>query len=369
MLLVDGGDLFGPRNRNDQHQTRFLCEVTGDLGYDAIGLGEFDLNYGVDFLHEMMDKYALPFTNANVRDSTGALLVPEYLVVERGGVRFGVVSVLDPALRIITLTGEEQGFAVADPVATLRELLPRVRREADTVVLVGHLGEATTQTVIQEVKGIDIAVLGHTYRNLTRERVVDDTILLGSAYEGRYVGRANLFVNEADGRVMAVEVHSTSLDEAVPDDPQMLERVQDYQDSLDAYKEAKRAAYPRTFGSEKEDFLTDANCRTCHQDAWQAYAESGHARAFATIRRQGQSGEPECLSCHTTGYQYKNGYADEAPFNRLINVQCEACHGYGTEHARDGRWAARAKDSCVACHDQENSPGFEYAEYWERIKH
>jgi len=44
VLLVDAGDLFGPRNKNEQFQSTFLAEMTGELGYDAIGLGERDLN-------------------------------------------------------------------------------------------------------------------------------------------------------------------------------------------------------------------------------------------------------------------------------------------------------------------------------------
>jgi len=367
--MLDGGDLFGNRSRNDQHQTTFLCEVTGDLGYDAIGLGERDLNYGLAYLREMIAKYELPFTSANVRDTTGTLLLPEYLVVERGGIRFGIVSVLDPAMRIVTMNGEDGLYAVADPVATLREVIPRLREEAQTIVLVGHLGEATTETVLREVRGIDIAVVGHTYRNLSAERVIEDTILLSSAYEGRYVGRADIFVQQTDGKVMAVDVQTTGLDEAVADDPAMLERVNGYKDRLAQFNEAKRSAYPRTYGSAQENFLADRTCKECHEDAWQSYIASGHYRAYATIRRAGQSDEPECLSCHTTGYQYKNGYADETPYNRLINVQCEACHGYGTEHARDGRWGAQAKDSCVACHDEANSPNFDYASYWEQIRH
>lgn len=369
MLLLDGGDLFGGRTRNDQQQTEFLCEVTGDLGYDAIGLGEFDLNYGRAYLEEMIGKYELPFTNANVRDTTGTLLLPEYLVVERGGIKFGVVSVLDPSLRIITMQGEEGGYQVDDPVATLRELIPRMRKEVQTVVLVGHLGEATTEALLKEVKGIDVAVIGHTYRNLNNERLVGDSVVLSSAYEGRYVGRADLFLQGSDGKVMAVEVKTTALDDKVPDDEQMKERVDGFKERLAEYKQAKRAAYPRDRGDAQESFLADRTCKNCHEAAWTSYATSAHARAFQTLQRQGQTEEPECLSCHTTGYQYQNGFADAAPYNRLINVQCEACHGYGTEHERGNGWAARAKDSCVSCHDAENSPKFDYASYWEKIKH
>ncbi len=368
--MLDAGDIMGRRNRNDQHQTEFLLEVSGDLGIDAIGLGEKDLNYGLEFLYRVAREYNLPFTNANVRKvSSGELILPEYLIVERNGIRFGIVSVLDSVQKIITMTNNDPGLEIQDPVPVLRELLPRVRKEADTIILLGHLGDQTTEVIIKEVRGIDICVVGHTFKNLKSESIVSDTILLSCAYEGRYIGRANIFVEKSNGMVMAVDVTVTSLDEAIEDNTEMLARVEDYKVSLEEFKEAKRAAYPRSYGSEKENFLGERACKACHEESWEAYANSAHRKAFNTIRNKGQNFEPECIVCHTTGYQYQNGYSDQSPYNKLANVQCEACHGYGTEHARDGKWAAQAKDSCVICHDKENSPEFDYATYWEKIKH
>jgi len=347
-----------------------LCEEVANLGVDAIGLGEQDLNYGLKFLRSMMDKYGLQFTNANVKDAaTGELILPEYLIIKRGGITFGIVSVLDPAQKIITMTSDDSRFQVDDPVATLRELVPRLREKVDTVVLLGHLGDAQTDNVVKEIQGVDISVTGHTYRNTTTERILNDTAMLSSSYEGRYIGDADLMISPDDGKVMAISVEVTPLDDKVSDDPEMLKKIKDFKQRLVEFKEAKRAAYPRTFGSDKENYLGDRSCKSCHEDAWAVYAKSGHMRAFMTLRNKGQHFEPDCLVCHTTGYQYKNGYADEAPYNRLINVQCEACHGYGTLHARDGKWVAQAKDSCVVCHDKENSPDFDYETYWAKIKH
>ncbi|MBK7769087.1 MAG: hypothetical protein IPI48_00755 [bacterium] len=370
LLNLDAGDVFGQRTQNDREQTKFLCEMLGTLGLDAIGLGEQDLNYGLDFLREMMAQHGLPFINANVRETkTGALILPEYKVVERNGVKYGIVSVLDPAQQILTLTGGEGQFTVADPVATLRELLPRVRKEADSIVLLSHLGETGTETLLKEMQGVDICIIGHSFRNLETERVINDTAVFGSAYEGRFIGRANLFVEEKTGRVMAIDVGITDFDDKAPDDAEMLARVEKFKTDLVAFKDAKRAAYPRIHGSEKEQFLGDRACFTCHEAAWQAYASSAHRRAYTNLRGDGQSSEPDCLVCHTTGYQYKNGYSDERPYNSLVNVQCEACHGYGTTHARDGKWRLEARNSCVTCHDKANSPEFDYATYWEKIKH
>ncbi len=370
VLQVDAGDVFGPRTQADREQTKFLCSELGTLGLDAIGLGEQDLNYGLDFLREMMSTHNLPFTSANVRDAgTNELIMPAYRIVERGGVRYGIVSVLDPQQQIQTLTGSDVQFAIADPLATLRELLPKVQHEADSVVLLSHLGESGTETLLRELQGVDICVIGHTYRNIEAERMINDTAVFASAFEGRFMGRANLSVEEGTGRVTAIDVAIADLDDKVEHDPETAARVEAFKQGLVAFKDAKRSAYPRVHGSEKEQFLGDRSCFTCHEAAWQAYATSGHRRAYASLRSDGQSSEPDCLVCHTTGYQHKNGYADERPYNALVNVQCEACHGYGTEHARDGKWREQARASCVACHDQANSPDFEYAAYWEKIRH
>ena len=368
--MVDAGDLFGTRNKNDRHQSEFLAEMTGEMGYDAIGLGERDLNYGLSFLKEMIEKHDLPFINANVRETkTGELILPEYLVVEKNGIKYGLVSVLGTNQRILTMSAEEDAFTVDDPVAVLRELLPRMRKEADTILLLSHLGEKPTEELIKEVNGIDMCVMGHTSRSIKAERIINDTAVFSAAFEGRTIGRANLFIDDADGRVMAIDVGITTLGEDMQEDEGMLARVEQYKVDLKDFKSAKRAAFPRTRGSDKESFLCERACMACHEDAFKVYLDSPHRSAFATIRNKGQSFEPECLACHTTGYQHKNGYSDVPPFTKLINVQCEACHGYGTEHARDGKWVAQAKDSCTICHDKKNSPEFDYATYWEKIKH
>ncbi len=370
LLQVDAGDVFGTRNQNEREQTRFLCEELGTFGLDAIGLGEQDLNYGVDFLREMMTKNSLPFISANARDAkTGELLLPPYRIVERNGIKYGITSVLDPAEQIMTLTGGEGQFKVDDPAATLNELLPKLRKECACVVLLSHLGETGTETLLKDLKGVDICVIGHTFRNIETERVINDTAVFSSAYEGRFIGRANLFIEVQTGRVMAIDVGMIDFDDKMPDDPEVVAKIEKFKADLTAFKDAKRAAYPRVYGSDKEQFLGDRTCFNCHEDAWKTYAETGHRRAFTSLRGDGQSTEPDCLVCHTTGYQYKNGYSDERPFNSLVNVQCEACHSYGTTHARDGKWRLQARNSCVTCHDKANSPNFDYETYWAKIKH
>jgi len=378
-LLVDAGGLFGRRNREEKMQTEFLCEVTGSLGYDAIGLGEKDLNYGLPFLRKMMENYDLPFTSANVRDpGTGELILPEYLIVERRDVRFGIASVMDPQQKIITMTSRDADFEVADPVVTMNELVPRLREEVDIVILLSHLGDRYTETLLKEVSGIDLVVIGRTFRNLKTERIIENTVALAAVHEGRYIGRADIQIApdlDLKNKIKGVSVTVTSLDNAIDDDPTVAEQVAAYKRSVEEYRLAQRAQFPRDQGSLEEEFLGEDSCKKCHQTAFETYARSAHASAFTPLRGKGMNFEPECLSCHTTGYQFHNGYDEGQGRNRLTNVQCEACHSYGTQHERSGKWAAQAENSCLQCHDLSNSPHaddgyeFDYATYWEKIAH
>ena len=369
MLLLDAGGMFGPRNKLEREQTRFLCDMTGGFGYDAIGLGQADLNYGQAFLREMIEKDKLPFTNANVRDkATGKTLVPPYLIVKKGGVTFGIVSVLDPIEPFITMTAQDEAYQIDDPVATLRTLIPELRKQVQSVVLLSHLDVPKTESLLKDLAGVDIAVVGHTHQALPGDRVVGKSVLLAAAYEGRTMGRLSGQF-DTDGRLQAFEVKLTELDEKIADDPGMKEKVEAFKAKLEDIRQSLRGSHQQVKGSPTEQFLTQYECRKCHGEIYAKLETSRHSLALASLAKKGMAQEPDCLACHTTAYEYQGGYDEKPPFNRLANVQCEACHGYGTQHRRGGDWKAQARASCTACHDQKNSPKFDFASYWAQIKH
>ena len=104
--------------------------------------------------------------------------------------------------------------------------------------------------------------------------------------------------------------------------------------------------------------------------------------------------DPECLSCHVTGWNpqdyfpYKSGYMSISETHLHTNG-CENCHGPGSEHVaiEDGdidvtderrdevrasmrQTIEQAKNGgCYECHDIDNSPEFDFDEYWPQIEH
>lgn len=92
---------------------------------------------------------------------------------------------------------------------------------------------------------------------------------------------------------------------------------------------------------------------------------------------------PECVKCHVLGKELVESEL-ESTFDKSDGVQCETCHGPGSEYKKlsimkDVNLATQngliihkeGELFCVQCHNQESPTfkGFKYDEYWEKIKH
>jgi len=146
-------------------------------------------------------------------------------------------------------------------------------------------------------------------------------------------------------------------------------------------------------------YVGSAACGRCHPTEYEALKDGAHARALEALARpapaepslpahkRGVRGieRPECLRCHVTGYGRPGGFPARPPAkpleHPLAGVGCEACHGPGGHHAEDPkkpRAIARLGGTCPECnvlpicrqcHDDENSPDFDYRQALPKARH
>ncbi|MBI5403929.1 MAG: cytochrome C554 [Ignavibacteriae bacterium] len=144
-----------------------------------------------------------------------------------------------------------------------------------------------------------------------------------------------------------------------------------------------------------------SKCVTCHkteaqgkqQDIWQ---NSQHSKAFKTLQTEAAdkiakdkgfntkaAETPQCVKCHVLG---KDIVADELAesFNKEDGVQCESCHGPGSEYKAMSIMKDKQKSIengmnpisdinqlCTGCHNSESPTfkDFKFDEMWGKIKH
>lgn len=94
------------------------------------------------------------------------------------------------------------------------------------------------------------------------------------------------------------------------------------------------------------------SCALCHEDIYESWNSSIHARAYendAFQKAWHAAGDPaSCLACHTTGS------AETAPNFDYPGVTCESCHGPMSEGHPDEAGMPIPIDSamCQGCHDK-----------------
>ena len=123
-------------------------------------------------------------------------------------------------------------------------------------------------------------------------------------------------------------------------------------------------------------------CGNCHVGQQSAWAQTGHAGAWASLQESGHA-QSFCENCHTVG-ELGNTFAEEAGWattgeDRYHDVQCESCHGPGAGHVANPDASQPLASlaigdlsdlsnatSCAQCHQGTHHP---FAEEWAQSKH
>jgi 5'-nucleotidase/UDP-sugar diphosphatase len=193
-IVVDAGDVFGPDLAFTETEAEIAFDAMDLLGLDAFTPGEADLVFGLPFLQELAGRSTFRIVAANIVDpATGGPLFGAAYTVKRlkGGLRVGIVGVFDDAIRFPAYI-ETSTFKVLPAVESLQKLLPELRRQADFLVLLSHMGTDRSVDLARQIPDFDLIVIGHGKPIIKKLEKQGETILLATGGDGQYVGRIDL---------------------------------------------------------------------------------------------------------------------------------------------------------------------------------
>jgi 2',3'-cyclic-nucleotide 2'-phosphodiesterase/3'-nucleotidase len=176
------------------------------VGYDAAVLGNHEFNFGLDVLRRSMEQANFPWLAANLEGAKRARLpVGGELVLERGGVRIGILGLTTPNIPHWDPPEHWRGLGFADPVAVAAASIPELRKRADVVIVVVHSGFERDLTTgapdgtdnenfgwrLAQLPGIDLLLTGHTHRNIPPQRL-GATVVAQPGRWGEFVTQVDL---------------------------------------------------------------------------------------------------------------------------------------------------------------------------------
>ncbi|MEP6622429.1 MAG: 5'-nucleotidase C-terminal domain-containing protein, partial [bacterium] len=164
------------------------------MHYDAAAVGNHEFNYGVPFLDNAVKQATFPFLAANAMRVNGTHAFSSWTMVERGGVRIGIVGATTPGSMVWDRDNLKDRLVIQDIIPSVRAAVADVREAGAQVVLVtvhsGLDGAASYDTVgtgmpsenvaariARETPGVDLVVYGHSHQEMA-DTVINGVLLM-----------------------------------------------------------------------------------------------------------------------------------------------------------------------------------------------
>jgi S-sulfosulfanyl-L-cysteine sulfohydrolase len=196
VLLLDGGDTWQGSYTALQNRGADMVKVMNALGVDAM-TAHWEFTYGAKRVEELVKQLNFPFLAGNVKEATwGDPVFKPYSVVERGGLRIGVLGQAFPYTPIANPRYMIPDWSFGIEEQKLAENIAALRAEGvDLVVLLSHNGFDVDRKLASRVKGIDVILTGHTHDALPELVKVGDTLLVAAGSHGKFLARLDLEVS------------------------------------------------------------------------------------------------------------------------------------------------------------------------------
>lgn len=195
VMAFDSGDTFhgtlpAVRTRGDA-----LIRPMAALGLDGMTI-HWEFAYGLRRLRELATALPYPMLAANLHDETGTLALQPYRIIERAGLRVGVVGLAANIAGHLLPPDDRAHVKLTMGEAELRSSIPVLRRDCgvDLVVVVSHLGFPQDCKLAEAVPGIDVVLSGHTHNRLEAPALINHTLVMQSGSHGSFVGRLDLTI-------------------------------------------------------------------------------------------------------------------------------------------------------------------------------
>ncbi|MFA7128615.1 MAG: 5'-nucleotidase C-terminal domain-containing protein [Sphaerochaeta sp.] len=208
VILVDNGDVIqGNIMTDDLYNKREgehpVIRAMNLLEYDSMTLGNHEFNFGENLINRIQVLANFPVLAANMARVDGTMAVLPYTIVERSGIKVGIIGLTNP--NAPRWDGEKTDPFVFAPVGpACKKVVDIIKDKVDVIVVVSHVGlypEYDEETgsdgankILELCPEIDVLVVGHDHN--TVKKIIGTTAVGGARNLGREVIRFDLELDE-----------------------------------------------------------------------------------------------------------------------------------------------------------------------------
>lgn len=221
-LYIDNGDFiqgspFSYYIVKEKETAERLMEALDDLQVDAATIGNHEFNYGMPYLESAIQSAKHPVLAANILNEEGKPAFGEgYTVFEKEGIKIAVLGLVTQYIPHWEHPENYKGLTFQSAVECAKEYVPKLRAEADVVIVSYHgglerdletgepteilKGENEGYQILSEVNGIDVMLTGHQHRQIAE--VWNGIPVVQPGHKGEKIGKVTLTIEKTDEGVV-----------------------------------------------------------------------------------------------------------------------------------------------------------------------
>jgi 5'-nucleotidase / UDP-sugar diphosphatase len=227
LLVLDAGDfMMGTLFPGIESKTGFQLRLMKKMGYDAVGLGNHEFDFGPEWLAKVISKSVatgeipavLSGNTVQGNNEIGAQnffrliekgIISRHIIIEKGGLRIGVFSIIGEDAAGVAPNAKPVKFA--NQVSTAREQVAELKAEkCDLIIMLSHSGVVKTEdgkwggedvVLAKKVKGLNLIIGGHTHTKLEKPVIVNGVQIVQAGEFGKYVGKMSLSIGNGSVKV------------------------------------------------------------------------------------------------------------------------------------------------------------------------
>lgn len=384
VIGLDLGDVAPPAGKGVQKQNllkyRTAVKALTEMGYVAVGLGEYDFNAQLfELIGELLNMPGEPpvVLAGNLvgvqRGGDGkpvktfpreqffpggrgdAPMVQGHTVsVAEGRPPVGVVSVIGPTVwqkveKIDSQFGFQDNAAVV--AAALKELGAHpAKPELRVLLYQGTLDEAKAAAeAYPQFQAVVCLSEDSEPPQFPTPANGGKTLIIQVGHKGQNVGVLGAFKTDT-GFELKYQLVPLGEEYLTPEGPQaaaqnrVLQMLEEYtaevkKQNLLALFTARPLQHPGQIQNPGANlsYVGSDRCAGCHPSEFAIWQKAKHAHAYDALVHAARPGnrqfDGECVVCHTTGFEYQTGFTDAEATPFLMHNGCENCHGPGSGHA------------------------------------
>ena len=417
VVYVDTGDMLFPSpvipetmKESVSFIAQKLVEAQEMQGLRYFVPGDQDFALGAKALGDISKTAKFAFLITNMKEDS-PIKRKRWVELKAGGRNIILFGLLNPEV----FSGEARAL-LQDPTQALKSALKEIENKEEPLkdkilIALTHGGVAFDKQLAADFKNLDWIIGAHSQSFLRESESVGKTQVVQGLSRNHYLGEISIPFNAKKKMNYRLVPIAEDLEKKYPDNP-LIPWLAAYKSQLDSLHEKEQKRLVAESFTEGQKLGTYVSCSECHKPQTEFWQKTSHSIAWQTLEKAKAANNPQCISCHSLGFQKPEGFATTAEIvqgeelneaklkkyweevrsvfkntgsirsmaaneridlaqkwmkidsshsveRNFANVQCLHCHDQNPEHPFDIDDSPKQADfskNCLQCHTADQSP-------------